>query len=435
VPNVTFDNAPEEFARWIEGKLGREGAGKGRLIRDIYGQLRLVTIEDNAKRLVADLESVRARLGAYAAPGEGLVTGVAETKLQEFLREPSLAIAADSPVRLIDRRVAGGEWLVRPAPLAEQPQRLVFHSVKGGVGRSTALAITAAHLAARGYNLLIVDLDLEAPGLGSTLLGRDEMPDFGVVDWFAALAAGAESDEMLVDMISPSSFTSNRAVVDVVPARGRAPGAYLSKLARAYIPGSVSATFAGFNFAQKADLLIRKLCERRAYDIVLIDGRAGLHETSGSLLLGLGGKVLLFATASEQSFDDFTILFDGLRSAFDPEVGGADIRGAFKMVHAKAPPQENALSEFREKSWDLWRESLYDDETQSTTADSPASEALAFTFDVDDDDAPHYPLEIRADESYARFDPRADKSLLTAERYLPAFGPFLAGVEQILRLT
>ena len=431
--NVTFDNAAVEFARWIEGKLGREAAGNSRLIRDIYGQLCLMTAKDNAERLAADLESVRARLGAYAVPGEGLVAGVAEAELQDFLREPSLAIAADSPVRLIDRRVAGGEWLMRPVELVKQPQRLVFHSVKGGVGRSTALAIATAHLAARGLNLLVLDLDLEAPGIGSTLLRADDMPDFGAVDWFAAFAAGAVSDEMLVDMISPSPFTSNRSVADVVPAPGRAPGAYLSKLARAYIPGSVSAAFAGFSFAQKADLLINKLCERREYDVVLIDARAGLHETSGSLLLGLGGKVLLFATASEQSFDDFTILFDSLRSAFDPEVGGADIRGAFKMVHAKAPPQENTLLQFRQKSWDLWRESLYD-ETPSATAGSPEPEALAFTFDVGDDDAPHFPLEIRADETYARFDPRADKSFLTAERYLPAFGPFLAGIEQILEL-
>jgi len=435
VSNVTFDAAPEVFARWITRALGAKVACNGRIIRDIYGQLRLVTTEENAARLMNEIDTLLPELGAYAAPREELVTGVAEEELGEFLQEPSLAITDDSPLRLIDRRVAGEDWLTPPVKLVDSPQRLVFHSVKGGVGRSTALAITAAHLVARGNNLLILDLDLEAPGIGSTLLAAEDMPDFGVVDWFAALAAGANSEELLVDMISPSPFISGRAVINVAPAHGRKPGAYLSKLARAYMPGSACEEFAGLSFAQKADLLIRKLCERRPYDVVLIDARGGLHETSGSILLGLGAKVLLFATASEQSFDDFAILFDVLRSAFDPAAGGEDTRGAFKMVHAKAPPQQDALAKFRQNSWDLWRESLYDDETASEVETSASSERMVFTFDVEDEDAPHYPLEIRADETYSRFDPRADTALLTAERYLPAFGSFLRGVDQILGLT
>jgi len=435
VSNVTFDEAPEVFARWITRALGATVACNGRIIRDIYGQLRFVTTEENAARLMNEIDTLLPELGAYAAPREELVTGVAEEELGDFLQEPSLAFTGDSPLRLIDRRVAGEDWLTPPVKLVDSPQRLVFHSVKGGVGRSTALAITAAHLVARGNNLLIVDLDLETPGIGSTLLAAEDMPDFGVVDWFAALAAGANSEELLVDMISPSPFISGRAVINVAPAHGRKPGAYLSKLARAYMPGSACEEFAGLSFAQKADLLIRKLCEGRPYDVVLIDARGGLHETSGSILLGLGAKVLLFATSSEQSFDDFAILFDVLRSAFDPAAGGEDTRGAFKMVHAKAPPQEDALAKFRQKSWDLWRESLYDDETTSEMETSASPERMAFTFDVEDEDAPHYPLEIRADETYSRFDPRVDKDLLTAERYLPAFGLFLRGVDQILGMT
>ena len=42
---------------------------------------------------------------------------------------------------------------------------VTFYSYKGGVGRSFALANTAALLSSWGYRTLCVDWDLDAPGL------------------------------------------------------------------------------------------------------------------------------------------------------------------------------------------------------------------------------------------------------------------------------
>jgi MinD-like ATPase involved in chromosome partitioning or flagellar assembly len=42
---------------------------------------------------------------------------------------------------------------------------ITFYSFKGGVGRSLALANVGAHLALTGRKVLLVDFDLEAPGL------------------------------------------------------------------------------------------------------------------------------------------------------------------------------------------------------------------------------------------------------------------------------
>jgi Mrp family chromosome partitioning ATPase len=206
--------------------------------------------------------------------------------------------------------------------------------VKGGVGRSTALAIAAADLAAQGRNVLALDLDLEAPGLGAFLLTREEMPKYGATDWFAAVAAGADAESLIPDMTGASPFTSAQAVVDVVPAAGRDPGAYLSKLARAYTPGSAGDRYSALSFSKKADALIAQLASRQRYDAVLIDARAGLHETSGGLILGVGAKALLFGIDTPQTFDDFRLLFGALAEALDPAIDGEDLRPAFKMVHA-----------------------------------------------------------------------------------------------------
>jgi hypothetical protein len=430
---IDFDDALRAFSELLTEKLGTEAARDGRILRDIYGRLSFVTPRPLGKAS-EDLEvSAAQMLGAYGRPTAQLVVSLSDdqSRFQDLLAETSIgvAVAGRAELRMIDRRLAGDDWLIRPAELASNPGRLIFYSVKGGVGRSTALAIAAADLAARGCNVLVIDLDLEAPGLGSLLLRPEEVPKYGVTDWFAAVAAGADAESLIQDMTGPSPFTSARAVVDVVPAAGREPGAYLSKLARAYTPGSAGEQYSGFSFSRKADALLAQLGSRQRYDVVLVDARAGLHETSGGLILGLGAKALLFGVDTPQTFDDLGLLFSAFHQAFDPTVGGEDLRGAMKMVHAKAARDEKNRRPFRERSWAIWSETLYDDV-------DPAAELVGspFVFDLGDEDAPHYPLEIIGDESYARFDPRAGTYSLSAEAYEPVFGNFLSGVRQMVEL-
>ena len=58
-----------------------------------------------------------------------------------------------------------------------------FYSFKGGVGRSMALANVAVELAKRGRRVLVVDFDLEAPGLDTfdILRPREDVP--GIIDF------------------------------------------------------------------------------------------------------------------------------------------------------------------------------------------------------------------------------------------------------------
>ncbi|PPT05712.1 hypothetical protein CKA32_002798 [Geitlerinema sp. FC II] len=77
----------------------------------------------------------------------------------------------------------------------EPPIVATFYSLRGGVGRSTALAYTAQILARRGRTVLCVDLDLEAPGLAA-LFGREAeiQPGQGVLPSLVALDRGEDPD-------------------------------------------------------------------------------------------------------------------------------------------------------------------------------------------------------------------------------------------------
>src|SRR2546427_3158010 len=75
-----------------------------------------------------------------------------------------------------------------------------FYSYKGGVGRSMALANVAALLAKWGKTVLVVDWDLEAPGIErffepkTAQLGPRRRKTPGMVDLIAAVGMGHPLD-------------------------------------------------------------------------------------------------------------------------------------------------------------------------------------------------------------------------------------------------
>ncbi len=59
--------------------------------------------------------------------------------------------------------------------MSESPQIVTFYSYKGGVGRSMAVLNVAYALADQGHNVLVLDMDLEAPGLSGFLYRNQEI--------------------------------------------------------------------------------------------------------------------------------------------------------------------------------------------------------------------------------------------------------------------
>lgn len=69
------------------------------------------------------------------------------------------------PFTVVDRMLTESSWSNRATEDSLSDKMIVFYSIKGGVGRSTALAVAAWHLAQQGKKVMVVDMDLESPGL------------------------------------------------------------------------------------------------------------------------------------------------------------------------------------------------------------------------------------------------------------------------------
>jgi hypothetical protein len=427
---IDFEEAAFQFAEEIKKVLGPKLA-QGRIVRDIFGWLSFVapaSISDD-ERFALTAEGFGANL-AYLDMDQPIV--FSDNDLYgDIISESGQICDLDSggEFTILDRRLAGDDWLASPQSRATKPPRFAFYGLKGGVGRSTALAVASADLASRGKNVLVIDLDLEAPGLGSILLRDDRLPEYGVLDYLASAAAGTDTSGMVQDLVGGSPFTTGGGVVDVVPVIGlstsKRSSGFFSKLARAYTPGAVAGRYQHKGFSEKIEGLINDLTELRSYDAVLLDVRAGLHETSAASLLSLGAFVFLFGVSSSQTLADYRILLLAIRNSIRSWPDAPDLRSQFRMVQARAPSSLGDHALHRVDSWKLWLETLYD-----AVGDEPDAEA--FSFDLDDPAGPHYPWVIPNAEAYLTFDPRRSAEYLESGAYQGVFGSFIANLNRMI---
>jgi len=402
------------------------------VIRDIQGRIRIgldqgdkKKHEELATRLVAHITKLSAFTGD---------TGKAVLFPDDFFDPDSVFKNPDildfyypgteRPIRLLDRQVVGQDWL-RPAGFQSRIPRLVFFGLKGGVGRSTALTILAYNLARVGKRVLLIDFDLESPGLSGLLLPPDRLADFGVVDWFVEDAVG-QGSMVLQRMIAVSPLSEHtQGEIRVAAAMGLSENFYLAKLSRVYAETPRQEKIE--RFAQRTHRLLEELENQEKPDVILIDSRAGLHDLAAVSIVGLATDVLLFGADSAQTWQGYQLLFSHWQAY--PAVLQA-VRDRLIMVEALFPELDQAerAESFLEHAYTLFSETIYERIEPGVEADSDV-----FNFDIHDAAAPHYPLRIKWNSRFQEFDPLLlPQGILTDVDIAATFGEFLDGVKQRL---
>lgn len=430
---TNYDDALPRFAALVRDSVGEAEVLNHVFLRDASGRLTLILLQPlRNKQAERALIAAARELAPWVDPESPVAT-------PDELFDPSLADpSASLPefidtqffygfVRLIERRVVGQDWLRAPAePIIGLPPIVVFASHKGGVGRSTALAVTAAALARRGFNLLVVDLDLEAPGLGSMLL--TEAPRFGTLDYYVETGVADVDDSFLDDLVATSELTDN-GLVHVAPAVGReseaSPQNVLGKIARAYVE-RLGPDGEAISFLDRTRSLVTRLCGRTNYDAVFVDARAGLNETTAAAILGLGAEILLFGIDTPQTFAGYRYFLAHLERFRPAASDESDWRYRLRMVQGKAQGSASTQSAFRTRSFELFSDTLYDVEE--------GIEEEAFNFDYDDVNAPHYAWPILDDGNYREFDPLARGDQFSEHLYDRTFGAFINALSERIGL-
>ncbi|MFM9965131.1 MAG: tyrosine-protein kinase family protein [Planctomycetaceae bacterium] len=313
---------------------------------------------------------------------------------------------------ILDRHLSKDAWFGSPFELPwplndKTPPIISFFSFKGGVGRTTALAAFATNLARAGKRVLVVDFDLEAPGVG-TLFGptRGDGTSFGVVDFLLEWPVAPNGTINIADycnVCDEPGIVGNGPEIICVPA-GKVDERFIEKLARInYEYLYRSASEPGAPVADKSPIhqLLKLLRNRWKPDFVLIDSRAGLHDLGGLSLSGIAHWHVLFGLNSDQSWQGLSLAVSHLGKQ---EVLAGNPQRDCTLVQAMTPfPQagrEQAVATFKSQAYEVFS-NLYYDDAQSPNAVWPVP-------DSEDPDQPHSPQVLSWDTRVFGYGPLTD---------------------------
>ena len=440
---TTFDQSLPLMIDLVARAWGSTAVASSVFLRDALGRLTLVVLD--AGRTGAEREElsaiINAQLGGYADPS-GISVATPEELFDESLREAGIGLAFpidqasfQGSVRIVDRRVVGADWLRRPSTDNPAIPRLFFVSLKGGVGRSTALCVLAAHLAAGGRRVLAIDLDLEAPGLGTMLLDQTTLPRFGLLDYLVETNLAEVKDDFLSDMLGSSQLNGGRGSITVVPALGTlandSPMNVLGKLARAYLLSENDSSLNGFT--AKIEKLIDRLTAAGDHDVVLVDARAGLHESTAAAAVALQGNTLVFGMDQPQTYAGYRALLAQMALTLGP-----DWQTRIHLVEARVGavgPSDEFISNMIDilPNW-------HDPEP---SVPIPLDELRAtFAVDWDDGLSVGSMVDREIDNTYiydsdvfVRFDPLKHPDRLSRGMYAAVYGHFLQTCDDIIQST
>jgi len=239
-----------------------------------------------------------------------------------------------------------------PRALAATPF-ITFYSFKGGVGRSMALFNVAGIMAGRGFRVLVIDFDLEAPGISYLL--RNQAPHGPARPGLVDLLEGAVSDGDSADLFKCTpgevvdAYTHPYALpqdlirhpdgeLRVLPA-GRLDERYQRRLDELDLSGLYRE-----GHGQPLMAEFKKIIgESGRFDLVLVDSRTGFSDESGICTRDLADHIVVVTGLNNQNIEG-TAAF--LRALHEATGGKRDLL----FVLSPVPMGEDELMELREKA-------------------------------------------------------------------------------------
>lgn len=194
---------------------------------------------------------------------------------------------------------------------------VTFYSFKGGVGRTLALANCAVQLAKSGKKVLVVDFDLEAPGLGTMKPFSDASEREGLVDFIHAyldtesvpdVSSYIHACVLREDHLDEESgdILHTEHPVDFMPAGANAD----------YAERFSAIDWTELYAERDGFLLMETLRERwknAGYDYVLIDSRTGHTDVGGICTRQLPDAVVALFFPNEQNLIGLAKVIEDIR--------------------------------------------------------------------------------------------------------------------------
>ena len=419
------DEARKDAIEACRELLSKRPTSKAVLLDDLYGKYRLILWpgEEPAEALAATAKTSLAEAAAsYWSDSIWMVTpetSKLDQKVYDGAWEEGRPAPGEARLRVAERHrskpawfkeLSEPPWAAKRAGGSDQPPIIVFYSFKGGVGRTTSLASFALQRARAGERVVVIDGDLDAPGVGN-LLSPDETgagARWGVADYLLERPAkGAVDLGDYYHGLRRVTVAGGGGEILVFPA-GVVNSDYLGKLAR--IDFEPTETGLPTPWPQFLDHIRQELKP----NWILLDSRAGLGEPAGLFLGGVAHLHVLFGTSSEQSWEGLRLVLERLGA---DRVRAGKAQADCVLVEAMVPEDVNAAQaakeQFNGRAEDEFESHYY--------AEDPTNEGDDSMWCVRDSagkDAPHQAVPISYRQSLAHFRRLDDVvQVLTGEEY------------------
>jgi cellulose biosynthesis protein BcsQ len=297
------------------------------------------------------------------------------------LSTTSFLVEDSDKVFFSERHVENTNWFIKDTLKLKTPVTS-FYSFKGGVGRTTATILTALLLARQGKKVLLIDFDLEAPGLASVFASQEDNAEKLLgVKGFVDFLVDYEANKREIAKLSIDDYYfvrneqvligSNGGELIIVPAiatDSNSADSYIDKLSKANIKY-------GFGKDYIPDLFLKTLEDKINPDYILIDTRTGINDVGGLVFNRYAHNIFLIFFGNQQNMFGLESILPELKQLNKKNVN-------FYLVNSPVPQNPTdadiETNYYVEKSYEIFSNHFY-------------KENLPSQFD---ETADHYPINI-----------------------------------------
>ncbi|MBI1927623.1 AAA family ATPase [Candidatus Poribacteria bacterium] len=224
---------------------------------------------------------------------------------------------------------------------------ITFYSYKGGMGRTLMAANFGVYLAKLGKKAILVDFDLESPGLDSKF--RDlalQNGQKGLLDYLLHFQETGNDDIPIEDVtVDVPIHLVETGMLRMIPAGDYLNREYSMRLNRLDWSKIFSEERQGVAFFQQ---FLKKIEVTFAPDFLIVDSRTGISEIGGVCTQILADEVVLLSNLSAENIKMTKLM--AIRIGEDSEI--AKLLGKkidVEVVVSRVPKPEEGLEEFKEK--------------------------------------------------------------------------------------
>lgn len=373
---VHYDVVLQKTVDIILNELSGDSRSEIYIVQNVYGKI-LVYLNTERKELVLKFDTIlKDKIGSWLGGCEAY--GDNFFVISEIERWKKQVVPIENQIWIFEKYLTNAYWDGQKKnnyKTSIKSKLVSFYSFKGGVGRTTAVVMSAIELAKQGKKVVIIDFDLEAPGIAS-LFPDEAMSQYGLLDFLIESNVYEEEiniDEYVYPVGEYCKANQMGGDIYIMPAYGKVTHEKSDMYRKSLMRFDLDLPAYEEKYTP-IDALLVKLDKFLNPNFIFIDTRSGIHQIGGMTLTRYSDLALLFFYGSKQNIEGMKMTIPILKSNEIP----------FILINSKVPVNEE-LAELEKQvyldgSYEALR--LCDDRYYN-------NEIL-----LEDESAEHFPIDI-----------------------------------------